>query len=127
MATRRAERGRTRPRPPRQRPPGRRSARGSPSPASLRCERSPNGGRQVSGKCCGSPAASRCVVSNRGGSMEPNAFPSQGVSAHDPETQTPEIVVRAWIRSLAGQETTYHAARQHVLALFEEEYFHWLM
>jgi len=59
--------------------------------------------------------------------MEPNAFPSQGVSAHDPETQTPEIVVRAWIRSLAGQETTYHAARQRVLALFEEEYFHWLM
>jgi DNA-binding protein Fis len=49
------------------------------------------------------------------------------VSDHDLETQTPETVVRAWIRSLAGREETYHVARQRVLALFEDEYFHWLM
>lgn len=59
--------------------------------------------------------------------MERNAFPPEGLSEHDPETQNPETVIRVWIRTLASREETYHAARQRVLALFEDEYFHWLM
>jgi DNA-binding NtrC family response regulator len=59
--------------------------------------------------------------------METNALPSDSLSAEDLDSQAPETVVRAWIRSLAVREETYHAARQRVLALFEEEYLHWLM
>jgi DNA-binding NtrC family response regulator len=59
--------------------------------------------------------------------MDSNAFPSEPSAKHNPESSNPEAAVRAWIRLLALREETYHAARQHVLDLFEDEYFHWLM
>ena|ERR1700688_1162828 len=55
------------------------------------------------------------------------SFSPDGVATHDPEIPNPEASIRAWIRLLALREESYRAARQRVLALFEDEYVHWLM
>jgi len=61
------------------------------------------------------------------GPMIDHGSSSAHVSAPSADLASSEADVRAWIRLLALREESYHAARQHVLDVFEEEYLDWLM